>query len=173
MLLTSMHVTQPEYKADVWLIHSGLSDEDLSRIRCQCRLFGFGFYPVTDLERARKEIHAEELFSYVKEHAKELLLPDQDVLNALYGRRILEIDDSIWNYDARNYNNYLLRSAGVCDMDWVMENTAVLHFCGRAKPWQKGYIHRFGILYKHYMALTARTVQAAAERDSKRSNLST
>ena len=103
----------------------------------------------------------------------ELLLPDQDVLNALYGRRILEIDDSIWNYDARNYNNYLLRSAGVCDMDWVMENTAVLHFCGWAKPWQKGYIHRFSILYKHYMALTARTVQAAAERDSKRSNLST
>ena len=47
VLLTSMHVTQPEYKADVWLIHSGLSDEDLSRIRCQCRLFGFGFYPVT------------------------------------------------------------------------------------------------------------------------------
>ena len=36
-----------------------------------------------DLERARKEIHAEELFSYVKEHAMELLLPDQDVLNAL------------------------------------------------------------------------------------------
>ena len=47
VLLTSMHVTQPEYKTDVWLIHSGLSDEDLSRIRCQCRLFGFGFYPVT------------------------------------------------------------------------------------------------------------------------------
>ena len=126
-----------------------------------------------DLERARKEIHAEELFSYVKEHAKELLLPDQDVLNALYGRRILEIDDSIWNYDARNYNNYLLRSAGVCDMDWVMENTAVLHFCGRAKPWQKGYIHRFGVLYKHYMALTAKAVQAAAEKDGKRSTLST
>ena len=109
----------------------------------------------------------------MKEHAKELLFPDQDALNAMYGRRILEIDDSIWNYDARNYNNYLLRSAGVCDMDWVMENTAVLHFCGRAKPWQKGYIRRFGILYKHYMALTAKAVQAAAEKDGKRSKLST
>ena len=269
VLLTSIYVTQPEDKADIWLIHSGLTDEALSSIRRQCRLFGFGFYPVMadssaftnapvstqypremyyrllaaqllpdslhrvlyldpdilvinslrplwetdlkgnlfaaaahtgktelanninqlrlgtnhnyynsgvllmDLERARKEIHAEELFSYVKGHAKELLLPDQDVLNAMYGRRILEIDDSIWNYDARNYNNYLLRSAGVCDMDWVMENTAVLHFCGRAKPWQKGYIHRFGILYKHYMALTAKAVQAAAEKDGKRSKLST
>lgn len=72
----------------------------------------------------------------------------------MYGSRTLEIDDSIWNYDARNYNNYLLRSAGMCDMDWVMQNTAVLHFCGRSKPWQKGYIHRFGLLYKHYEELT-------------------
>lgn len=46
VLLTSIYVTQPEDKADIWLIHSGLTDEALSRIRCQCRLFGFGFYPV-------------------------------------------------------------------------------------------------------------------------------
>lgn len=51
----------------------------------------------------------------------------------------------MWNYDARNYNNYLLRSAGVCDIDWVMKNTSILPFCGRSKPWQKGYIRRFGI----------------------------
>lgn len=55
-----------------------------------------------DLDRARQEIRAEELFEYVREHAKELLLPDQDILNAVYGSRTLEIDDSIWNYDARN-----------------------------------------------------------------------
>lgn len=107
-----------------------------------------------DLDRGRQEIVPEDIFSYTRKHAKELLLPDQDVLNAMYGRRILEVDDSIWNYDARNYNTYLLRSGGICDMDWVMGNTAILHFCGKAKPWQKGYIHRFGILYKHYANLT-------------------
>lgn len=109
-----------------------------------------------DLDRARKEIRTEDIFQFVNEHGRELLLPDQDILNAMYGDRTLEIDDSIWNYDARNYNNYLLRSAGICDMDWVMQNTAVLHFCGRSKPWQKGYIHRFGILYKHYERITQR-----------------
>ena len=107
-----------------------------------------------DLDRGRDEISPEDIFTYTREHAKELLLPDQDILNATYGRRTLEIDDSIWNYDARNYNTYLLRSGGICDMDWVMGNTAVLHFCGKSKPWQKGYIHRFGILYKHYEQLT-------------------
>ena len=107
-----------------------------------------------DLDRGRDEISPEDIFTYTRDHAKELLLPDQDILNAMYGRRTLEIDDSIWNYDARNYNTYLLRSGGICDMDWVMGNTAVLHFCGKSKPWQKGYIHRFGILYKHYEQLT-------------------
>ena len=89
-----------------------------------------------DLDRGRDEISPEDIFTYTREHAKELLLPDQDILNAMYGRR------------------YLLRSGGICDMDWVMGNTAVLHFCGKSKPWQKGYIHRFGILYKHYEQLT-------------------
>lgn len=117
-----------------------------------------------DLDRARDEISTGEIFDYVKEHGKELLLPDQDVLNALYGRRTMGLDDAVWNYDTRNYNTYLLRSAGVCDMDWVMKNTSILHFCGRSKPWQKGYIHRFGILYKHYIELTRRYI-SCTERD--------
>lgn len=250
VVLTSIYISQPEDKPDIWLLHSGIADRALDPVRQQCKIFGFGFHPVmvdgsaftnapvsrqypremyyrllaadflpgelkrvlyldpdtliinplrplweTDLKghlfaaaahigktelanninqlrlgtdhnyfnsgvllidlcRARNEIIAEEIFSYTKEHAKELLLPDQDILNVMYGSRILEIDDSIWNYDARNYNTYLLRSAGEYDMDWVMNNTSVLHFCGRSKPWQKGYIHRFGILYKHYMKLS-------------------
>ena len=97
-----------------------------------------------DLAAARREIDPEEIFRYVAEHKKELLLPDQDLLNAL------------WNYDARNYNNYLLRSAGTHDLPWVMEHTAILHFCGKAKPWKPGYIYRFGVLYQHYAQITRR-----------------
>ena len=110
-----------------------------------------------DLAAGRRDIQPEELFHYAETHAKELFLPDQDILNALYANRILALDDYVWNYDARNYNTYLLRSAGIRDLDWVMENTAILHFCGKSKPWRRGYLHRFGLLYKHYMELTRRT----------------
>ena len=92
-----------------------------------------------DLEQCRKEIVPEEVFAFSQEHKATLLLPDQDILNAMYGGRILPLDDIIWNYDARNYNSYRLRSYGKADMDWVMAHTAILHFCGRAKPWKKGY----------------------------------
>ena len=114
-----------------------------------------------DLAAARREIDPEEIFRYVAEHKKELLLPDQDLLNALYGRRILPLDDALWNYDARNYNNYRLRSAGTHDLAWVMEHTAILHFCGKAKPWKPGYVYRFGVLYHHYAQLTRRACRAA------------
>lgn len=109
-----------------------------------------------DLEAGRQEIEPQLLFDFVEQHRKELLLPDQDILNALYSERILPLDDVLWNYDARNYSNYLLRSGGICDIHWVMEHTAILHFCGKEKPWKPKYLHRFGILYLHYMQLTRR-----------------
>lgn len=106
-----------------------------------------------NLKKCREEIDAQAVFGFVREHAQELVLPDQDVLNALYGNRILALDDAVWNYDARNYSNYLMRSFGKADMNWVMENTAILHFCGKEKPWKPHYRHRFGVLYLHYMHL--------------------
>lgn len=106
-----------------------------------------------DLEQGRSEIVPEQIFRYVERHSKELILPDQDILNALYGKRILPLEDVIWNYDARNYSSYMLRSSGAYDVTWVMQHTAILHFCGKEKPWKPRYIHRFGILYQHYMQL--------------------
>lgn len=109
-----------------------------------------------DLDAGRQEIRPQSLFQYVEQHRKELVLPDQDVLNALYSQRILPLEDVLWNYDARNYRSYLLRSGGSYDLPWVMEHTAILHFCGREKPWKQPYIHRFGILYQHYAQLAKR-----------------
>lgn len=109
-----------------------------------------------NLDACRQEILPNDLFCYVEQHRNELLLPDQDILNGLYSERILPIEDVLWNYDARNYSNYLLRSGGVYDLPWVLKHTAILHFCGKAKPWKKNYFYRFGILYRHYMQLAQR-----------------
>lgn len=115
-----------------------------------------------DVEAGRREIDPQKLFRYVEQHRIELILPDQDILNALYSERILPLDDVLWNYDARNYSSYLLRSGGVCDLPWVMAHTAILHFCGKQKPWKPNYIYRFGILYRHYMQLCRRQMEEAS-----------
>lgn len=116
-----------------------------------------------NLALCRREIVPEAIFQYVREHRQELILPDQDVLNALYSSRILPLEDIYWNYDARNYVNYLMRSHGEADLRWVMEHTAILHFCGKEKPWKPYYRRRFGALYLHYMQLTRRILAGPSE----------
>ena len=109
-----------------------------------------------DLAQCRREIRPAEIFSFIRENEHKLLLPDQDVFNALFGSRTLLIPDEIWNYDARKYSYYLLRSGGKTDEAWVIRNTAVLHFCGKEKPWKPHYRYRFGLLYRHYEQLCIR-----------------
>ena len=47
----------------------------------------------------------------------------------------------------------LLERMRAADTNWVMAHTAVLHFCGSAKPWKPRYPYRFGVLYQHYRHL--------------------
>ncbi|MGX7030378.1 glycosyltransferase family 8 protein [Vagococcus zengguangii] len=115
-----------------------------------------------DLVKARELIKAEDIFNYVSDNSKALVLPDQDVFNALYGKETLAIPDELWNYDVRNYSNYLLRSKGEDTLGWVIQHTSILHFCGSNKPWQTFYTNSFGALYKHYMAITSRNEEQVA-----------
>ncbi len=49
-----------------------------------------------------------------------------------------------------------IRTGGEATLDWVMNNTAILHFCGRDKPWAPKYRGQFAALYKHYATLARR-----------------
>ncbi len=104
-----------------------------------------------NLPLIRESVSPQMIFDYVERNRHLLVLPDQDVLNGLCGDRILPVSEHIWNYDARDYSEYKLASQGDMDMDWVMQKTAILHFCGKRKPWNKAYSGRFSALYKHYM----------------------
>ncbi len=120
-----------------------------------------------DLITARKLVTAEDVFGCVREHEKELILPDQDVFNILYGKETRPIDDVIWNYDVRNYSKYLIRSTGKHDLNWVMQNTAILHFCGKNKPWHEEYKNPFGMLYLHYRNLTMRKLYEKPDKENR------
>nr|AIA91076.1 CAZy families GT8 protein [uncultured Streptococcus sp.] len=64
-------------------------------------------------------------------------------MNSLYGGRIYSIPDQIYNYDARKSLVYEMISGGSWDLNWVIEHTVFLHFCGRDKPWKKDYRSKF------------------------------
>lgn len=103
-----------------------------------------------NLDLIRKNVDAEQIAEYVEKNRLSLFLPDQDVLNGLYGQRILKVADEVYNYDVRKNPVYEAISMGEWSLDWVIRNTVLLHFCGREKPWSDDFIGRFAGLYKHY-----------------------
>ena len=134
--------------------HTGLTEmaNEINQVRLDTEheYFNSGVM-LMDLTSARESVTAEDVFRCVREHEKELILPDQDVFNMLYGKVTLPVEDALWNYDVRNYSKYLIRSGGKYDLNWVMGHTAVLHFCGKNKPWHEDYKNPFGMLYLHYL----------------------
>ncbi|WP_125581956.1 glycosyltransferase family 8 protein [Levilactobacillus cerevisiae] len=122
---------------------------------------------VIDLVQARAKITRSDITQAIEQHESELILPDQDILNFLYGLEILEIPEEIWNYDTRKYLVYQTRSLNQHDIHWVMANTAILHYCGTPKPWVPGSDSKFTGLFLHYQQqvhrLTAALGQAPAE----------
>lgn len=139
--------------------HSGITNfmNEVNRVRLNTKhdYFNSGVL-LMDLDKGRKHIKKEDIFQCVEDHKNELFLPDQDVFNYLYGSKTLPLDDTIYNYDARYYSAYFIRSNNECNMDWLMKNTVILHFCGKSKPWRKSSYSRFSSLYKHYMNLSSK-----------------
>lgn len=109
-----------------------------------------------DLEKTRANVNLEDILGVIEKHGAELLLPDQDVLNFLYGKHIKEVPEEIWNYDTRKAVSYYARSLSKHDLQWVISNTVILHFCGQPKPWNPNSDSRFTALYLHYMQLLTR-----------------
>lgn len=137
-------------------IHRGLVDLSTPVNKLRLSTYGTeGYFNsgvlLMNLPLVRQIVSPQDIFDYVDKNRQLLILPDQDVLNGLYGGRILPVSEHIWNYDARDYNEYKLTSQGDMDMDWVMQKTAILHFCGKHKPWHRAYFGHFSALYKHYM----------------------
>ncbi|EHJ52618.1 glycosyltransferase family 8 protein [Streptococcus macacae] len=108
-----------------------------------------------NLETCRHKIKRQDIMEYITKKAGTLLLPDQDILNALYGTQIKQIPDQVYNYDTRYDMLYFARSWGEWNLDWVIKNTVFLHFCGRDKPWRSDYSGRYAALYKYYQHQTA------------------
>lgn len=103
-----------------------------------------------NLQQIRAVVRAEAIYQFIEDNKLNLLLPDQDILNGLYGERIMAVPDQIYNYDVRKNATYELISKGEWDLDWIIQNAVFLHFCGKDKPWEANYRERYSSIYKHY-----------------------
>lgn len=104
-----------------------------------------------NLDEGRKVVNSEEIYQFIENYKLPLILPDQDVYNHLFGDKTYQLNDVYYNFDPRYLTRYYLTSNGLINMDWVMQNTVIIHYCGKSKPWNKVTNNSFTTLYKHYM----------------------
>jgi lipopolysaccharide biosynthesis glycosyltransferase len=133
--------------------HDKLSIKEINKIRLypyEISAYYNSGVLLMNLELLRKEADEKEIYRFVEENRTRLIMPDQDILNALYAKRIRNLDELYYNYDARFYTYNKLASNGSFDMDRIINHTVILHFCGKKKPWNKKYSGVFHSLYKHY-----------------------
>lgn len=105
-----------------------------------------------NLNVLRQVIRLEEISAYVREHEKALILPDQDILTALYGDKIKLADSLRYNLSDRVLNFYNgSHPKEKRDVNWVRRNTAIIHYCGRNKPWNESYTGTLGVFYRELM----------------------
>lgn len=114
--------------------HTGITDitTEINKIRLgnDNKYYNSGVM-LMDLRKTREVINLKDITNTINKYGNQLLLPDQDILNYLYSQYIKEVAEEIWNYDTRKYLSYFTRSLGEHSLQWVMENTSILHFCGR------------------------------------------
>lgn len=158
--LTSLYETDLSDYLYASAIHTGLTNttEVINKIRLQ-NFDADGYYNsgvlLMNLDAIRQRVRPQDIFDYIREHI--LFLPDQDVLNALYGKNIKSVPDQLYNYDTRKGQMYETISFGEWTTDWVIRNTVILHYCGRDKPWlTKKNSGRYTALFKHYFHVAQR-----------------
>ena len=102
-----------------------------------------------NLPLLRQAVRLEDIRQYANDHKYALILPDQDILTALYGDRVKLADTLRYNLSDRILGFYNANHPQEkIDLDWVRQNTAIVHYCGRNKPWCEDYTGTLGILYR-------------------------
>ena len=99
-----------------------------------------------NLKKLRREQVYSEVFSFIEDNKKRLILPDQDIISALYGDKILELDPYIYNMTERQFVYSKLVGKGI-DMEWIENNTVIIHYCGKNKPWRRKYKGKLNMFY--------------------------
>ena len=104
---------------------------------------------VLNLPALRENLTMDEIRRTALQKIDSFWLPDQDLLTVLHGDKILLADTQKYNLSDRILNIYNANPKNPRhNLDWVRENTVVIHYCGKNRPWKPHYIGQLGVFYE-------------------------
>ncbi len=101
-----------------------------------------------NLERLAEHYDRNRIIDFIRRKSRSLILPDQDVIMALYGSGIRLVDTFRYNLSDRMLRlNNLTPGSRHLDLSDVERETSIIHYCGRYKPWKPYYKGQLGRFY--------------------------
>lgn len=94
-----------------------------------------------DIKEMREYRTVEEIITYVNDNIQKLYLGDQDAMNGLFWAKTFNIDEKLYNMDEKTLKRHKL------NIDYVKENTVIVHYNGKYKPWNEGYKGELDVFY--------------------------
>ena len=98
-----------------------------------------------NLAEIRKDFSLDKVLQRLEENVNRLIMGDQDMVNILFGRRIVLIPEEIYNLDERSFKHFKKKEGWT--IDTVSERTAIIHYNGKCKPWLEGYEGELNTFY--------------------------
>jgi lipopolysaccharide biosynthesis glycosyltransferase len=103
-----------------------------------------------NLKLLRNNFNINKITEYVNSHKNRLLLPDQDILSGVYKGKIGKLDNLKYNLGERQLKLQNFNNKKKITMDWIKENTIIIHYYGKNKPWKKHYKGILNCFYEEY-----------------------
>jgi lipopolysaccharide biosynthesis glycosyltransferase len=100
-----------------------------------------------NIKLLRDEQKVEDVYKFINKYKLMLSLPDQDVIFGLYGHKVLLVDFLVYNLSDRTLKKHNKITKSKLDELWVRDNTVVVHYCGRNKPWKPNYKGILDVFY--------------------------
>jgi len=105
-----------------------------------------------NIEKLRKVGNSDDIVRSIYNNKDVLILPDQDVFNALYAGDVLKVSWKKYNMDPKVFDKFEKIKPSKYNLDWVQKNVVFIHFSGGHKPWEEmgNYKYRLGQYYFDY-----------------------
>lgn len=101
-----------------------------------------------NIKLLRETQNRDEVYRFIKKYKNKLMLPDQDVISGLYANKILPLDPYAYNMTEKLLNQkYFMPHISE---RWIKENSVIIHYCGKNKPWNKLYKGSLNKFYEFY-----------------------
>lgn len=101
-----------------------------------------------NIKLLRREQNKEEVYEFIKKNKNNLMLPDQDVISGLYANKILPLDPYAYNMTEKLLKQtYFMPHISE---RWIKDNSVIIHYCGKNKPWNNKYKGTLNQFYNYY-----------------------